>query len=250
MSYKNWITDPKMAPIQSNKNSDPMQPLCDFALVFLCSLSLLSPVLSLHCNDTQYAWPLDQPRLCCNKCPPGKHLVSRDDNNCKIVCKPCTGERYLEKWNLEMYCEICEICNSENGEYKSTCTPTKNAVCKCKAGYECTDQSCKQCVPMKTTTTPLTPSNTALKPSVTHWQPSQPIRETVWFLVITALLCAGLAAIVVTKIKPFLRWLETKQGCFLTKEPNLAPVATCSDDEEGISTPVQEVREKCDHCEV
>lgn len=40
-----------------------------------------------------------------------------------------------------------------NMEYLSRCNVTHNAVCKCKAGYECKDLYCKQCLPIPSTTT-------------------------------------------------------------------------------------------------
>lgn len=48
-----------------------MQLLCYLALTLLCGLSLSSSVAAITCNDTQYPWPLEKPKLCCNKCPPG-----------------------------------------------------------------------------------------------------------------------------------------------------------------------------------
>ncbi|XP_078027776.1 uncharacterized protein LOC117265575 isoform X2 [Epinephelus lanceolatus] len=138
-----------------------------------------------------------------------------------------------------------------NMEYKRNCSTTHNAVCGCKAGYACRDPSCKDCVPIPTSTikTTLPPSTAALKPGAltTLWEPSQPIKDTAWFLVIIALLCIGLALVVLTKIKPFLRWIKSKQGYFLAKEA--APVLQGSEDEE-VSTPVQEVLGKCDQCDV
>lgn len=44
-------------------------------------------------------------------------------------------------------------------EYLAICNATHNAVCKCKAGYECRTKACVQCLPKPstTTTTTLTP---------------------------------------------------------------------------------------------
>lgn len=52
---------------------------------------------------------------------------------------------------------------SANMEYKSHCNGTHNVVCKCKAGYECEDQSCGQCVPILSTTNPTLPSTSGRK---------------------------------------------------------------------------------------
>ncbi|XP_049903449.1 CD27 antigen isoform X1 [Epinephelus moara] len=257
-----------------------MQPLCAFT--FLCTLSFLSPVLSRQCTDTEYAWPMDEPRLCCHMCTPGQHMAGRRQDICYIDCVPCTEGLYTEKYNVDMTCEVCVNCNKPNMEYKRNCSTTHNAVCGCKAGYACRDLSCKDCVPIPTSTikTTLPPSTTALKPGTltTLWEPSQPIKgrvsywfclcqlkpvgvhvnlskmsylhiltDTAWFLVIIALLCTGLALVVLTKIKPFLRWIKSKQGYFLAKEA--APAPQGSEDEE-VSTPVQEVLGKCDQCDV
>lgn len=52
-------------------SSSQMQLLFYITFTVLCSLSLLSSVLSIQCNKTQYFWPLEQPHLCCDRCPPG-----------------------------------------------------------------------------------------------------------------------------------------------------------------------------------
>ncbi|XP_070768609.1 tumor necrosis factor receptor superfamily member 6-like [Enoplosus armatus] len=217
-----------------------MQLLCYFAFTSLCTLSFLSPVLSIQCNATQYAWPVNPPHsLCCNKCPPGQRMVRRSKSNCDIECEPCEGNRYTDTYNVDLSCNVCENCNKQNMEYESKCDTTHKAVCRCKAGYECRDQPCTQCVPMIISTT------TALKPGTltTLWVPPKPVRDTVWLLVIIAFLCAGSALIVVTKIKPFLRWVRSKHGYLLAEKP--APVPPFSQDDD-VSTPVQEVCGKCD----
>ncbi|XP_031155481.1 CD27 antigen isoform X2 [Sander lucioperca] len=201
-----------------------MQPLCFFAFTFLVSLSFLSAVLSIDCNEREYEWPVEQPNLCCGKCPPGKHVVRRSETTCEIECESCTKELFNEKYNVKMACDYCENCDKPNMEYISHCNVTHNAVCRCKDGYRCTDQSCKQCVPIPSFTTKptLPPSTTALKSGAYH---------------------TGIALIVVIKIKPFLHWIKAKHSYLLAKEP--VPVPPFSEDEE-VSKPVQEVRGKCD----
>ncbi|XP_028436847.1 tumor necrosis factor receptor superfamily member 6 isoform X1 [Perca flavescens] len=218
--------------------SSTMQPLRFFAFTFLVGLSFLSVVLSIDCNERQYEWPVEQPKLCCDKCPPGKHVVRRSITTCEIECESCTTNLFNEKYNVQQTCEFCENCDKKNMEYISHCNVTHNAVCRCKDGYKCKDQSCKQCVPISpfTTKPTLPPSTTALKPGAYH-------TDTVWFLVIIAILCAGIALVVVTKIKPFLHWIKAKHGYLLAKES--VPVPPFSEDEE-VSKPVQEVRGKCD----
>ncbi|XP_070823490.1 CD27 antigen-like [Chaetodon trifascialis] len=208
-----------------------MRLLCYFA--FLCSLSFSSPSLPpIKCNATQYAWPVDKPKFCCNKCPPGEYLVRRFVN-CQTECKPCEGKRYTDTYNVEMTCNFCANCERLNMEYKSHCSPTHNAVCKCKAGYECRDQPCSQCVPVSSTTQPtLPPSTTALITPTTLWAPQKPLRgkDAVWLII--GLLSAVIAFAVGTKIHLLLRWIKSKHGYFL-------PKAHESEDEE-VSKPVQE----------
>ncbi|KAK2910100.1 hypothetical protein Q8A73_007815 [Channa argus] len=123
----------------------------------------------------------------------------------------------------------------------SRCNTTHNAVCTCTAGYKCKDQPCTQCEAISTPTKPtLTPSTSIL---TTTWKPPKSIIETVWFLVIIALLCAGIALLVVARIKPILRWIRSKHGYFLTQKP--APESQFFEHEE-VSKPVQEVCGKCD----
>lgn len=55
-------------------------------------------------------------------------------------------------------------------KYLSRCNATHNAVCKCKAGYECKTKPCVQCLPIPATTinTTLTPTTlTATTPKST-----------------------------------------------------------------------------------
>ncbi|XP_068426732.1 tumor necrosis factor receptor superfamily member 6-like [Clinocottus analis] len=218
-----------------------MQPLCCLVFTFLCGLSFLSPVLSLHCNTTQYGWPMEKQQFCCNMCPPGKRMARRSVTSCEIECELCIDNRYMDTYNNKMSCEICENCLKPNMEYRLHCNVTHNAVCKCKANYECKDQSCKQCVPIPSTTTKSTlpPSTTGVISIV--WTPSQPIKDTIWFLVIIALLCAGIAIAVVTKIHPFILWIKSKHG-YLLAQDSLPEPSGC----EEVSTPVQEVLGKCE----
>ncbi|XP_039973565.1 CD27 antigen [Xiphias gladius] len=220
-----------------------MQPICYIAFTLLCSLSFLSSELSIQCNKTQYAWPIKAAKFCCNKCPPGKFMVRRQEDSCEIVCDFCMGSRYIDIFNVEMSCKICQECKKPNMQYKFYCNATHNAVCRCTAGYRCSDQPCTECVSIQ----PIPPSTTT---STTDTLPTftKPIRDTAWFLVLNALLCTGLAFVVVTKIKPFLHWIRSKhisccEGYFLPDKP--APVPPCSEDEE-VSKPVQEVCGKCD----
>ncbi|KAM8734942.1 uncharacterized protein AB9X84_023569 isoform 1-T2 [Acanthopagrus schlegelii] len=216
-----------------------MQPLFNITFTVLCSLSLLSSVLSIQCNKTQYPWPLEQPQLCCDLCPPGTYMSFRHDTRCEIVCKPCPDNLFRDSFNLEQNCEYCTSCKTSNMEYESECNATHNAVCRCKDGYRCREQPCKECEPIPTTTTPVTPT-TALKPPTnpaTPSTPSEPLGDNVWFLVITALLSAIIALVVVTNSKPILHWIRSKSDYPSVKQQ--PPVTPCSPDGD-VSTPVQE----------
>ncbi|XP_067457295.1 CD27 antigen [Thunnus thynnus] len=225
-----------------------MQPFYYIALLFLCDFSFLPSVLSIRCSDSQYTWPVDQPKLCCDKCPPGEHLLRRPADTCGTECKPCTGDRYTDSYNVQMDCDVCRSCNKENMEPESQCSVTRNAVCRCKAGFKCRDKQCTQCIPVPTTTSKptLPPSTTAFKPSAsTIFAPSPaPVKDTMWYLVIIALLCVGLVLIVISKLKPILCWIRSKRGYILTEKPTALP-GNATDDE-GVSKPVQEMCGKCE----
>ncbi|KAG7474389.1 hypothetical protein JOB18_007952 [Solea senegalensis] len=218
-----------------------MQRLCYVAFSLLCSLPSIH---SLQCSETEYAWPVEEATFCCKKCEPGKYMDWRQEASCEIKCDFCKEGLYRDSYNVDMNCNLCKSCKKTNMEYKSHCNATHNAVCRCKAGYKCRDQQCTQCLPIPTTTT-LPPSTTASTlQAPTTLVPPKPIRDqTVWFLVITALLCTGIALVVVAKIKPLLRWIRSRRGYFLTEKP--VPVPSCSE-EDVVSKPVQEVCGKCD----
>ncbi|XP_073340968.1 uncharacterized protein [Pagrus major] len=212
-----------------------MQPLFYITFTVLCSLSFLSFGLSMQCNKTQYPWPPEQPTFCCYSCPPGTHLFGRRED-CKIDCKPCGDKFFSDAYNVERTCNFCANCEKPNMEYESKCNATHNAVCRCKDGYQCREQPCLECEPIPSTTTPITPtSTTALKPTTnpaTPPTPSKPLGDTVWFLVITALLTAVILLVVLTNSKPFLRWIRCLN--LFPKPP--APVTQDGD----VSQPVQE----------
>nr|XP_046255235.1 CD27 antigen isoform X2 [Scatophagus argus] len=192
-----------------------------FAFTFLCILYFQS-VLSIQCNDTQYAWTQTLPEVCCEKCAPGSHMVRRLER-CKIRCDPCSDNLYSDTYNMEMTCNHCENCDKPNMEYQSRCNATHDAVCRCKAGYECKNQPCKQCLLIPTTIRPtLAPFSTALKHDIltTLWTPQKSPR--------------GIIFAVATKSLPFLRWIESKHGYLLAKSQAPAPP------HEEVSKPVQE----------
>ncbi|XP_035528599.1 tumor necrosis factor receptor superfamily member 6 [Morone saxatilis] len=219
-----------------------MQQLCHFAFTILCSLSFLSAVLSLQCNDTQYSWPVTDSKFCCNKCQPGKYMVRRSQNvKCQITCETCMDDHYADTYNVELYCKHCTSCNKPNMEYMSACNSTHDTVCRCKAGYECREQPCKVCVPIPTTTKPTTTPTPATTPK--NSSSTTVLTDTAWFLIIIILLSVILSFFGITKMKPFLHWIRSKHGYLLAKTP--APMPPFLEDD-SVSKPVQEVCGKCD----
>nr|XP_020466499.1 CD27 antigen-like [Monopterus albus] len=146
--------------------SATMHPLYYIAFTVLASVSFLSSVFSIQCNDNQYPWPVTTQQFCCDKCRPGYHMNrGRPENSCKIYCEVCPNHQYTDSYNVEMSCRTCNFCNKPNMEYKVKCSTTHNAVCGCTAGYRCNDQSCSQCVKIAATTKPtLPPSTTTTTP--------------------------------------------------------------------------------------
>ncbi|XP_054638535.1 CD27 antigen [Dunckerocampus dactyliophorus] len=191
-----------------------MQTLHCFLLMFLF---LYCSVLTMQCNDSQYTWPVKAPRLCCDKCPPGQHMIRRSQSTCAINCEPCTGMRYSDSYNVEMSCNICRMCDKPNMEYESDCQPSCNAVCRCIEGYKCTDQECTRCLRVPGT----------VKSDTT---------AAVGYLVVIVLLCAVIPAIVFTKVTHFLRCVRSEH----------VAVIPCTDEEEEACKPVQEMCGKCD----
>ncbi|KAM6995171.1 uncharacterized protein LKV04_007406 [Tautogolabrus adspersus] len=121
-------------------------------------------------------------------------------------------------------------------EYKSRCNSTHNAVCRCKAGYRCKDQPCKECVQIPTTTI----ASTLYPPSTTTAK-LYPDNST-WYLVTVALLCGCVAIFAIAKTYYFQRWIRNKFG-YLSPQ-KAVPEFTCTED--NVSKPIQEVCGKCD----
>ncbi|XP_026226417.1 CD27 antigen isoform X2 [Anabas testudineus] len=221
-----------------------MQPLY-IIFTFLSSLCCLSSVISLECNNTQYPWPVNDPQLCCNMCLPGQRMNRRSPTSCEIDCQPCIKDQYSDSCSVEMSCTMCNSCNKQNMALKTACNSTHNAVCTCIDGYMCNDQECTQCVlipPTTKTTVSATITTETISTTSGPYKPDR-VADTMWFLVIIALLGAGIALVLVTKIQPFLRWIRSKHGYFLTEKTQSVP--QFAEDEE-VSKPVQEVCGKCD----
>ncbi|CAJ1062501.1 CD27 antigen [Xyrichtys novacula] len=139
-----------------------MPTLYSLALTFMCSLSVLSAVLSMQCKKFQYPWPRNNHELCCDGCPPGKRMIQRSQTTCEIQCVTCADGQYRDTPNAELTCKWCRRCRESNMEEKSRCNSTHNAVCTCKVGYRCIDQPCSKCVKIPTTVAMTPPLSTLI----------------------------------------------------------------------------------------
>ncbi|XP_077382171.1 tumor necrosis factor receptor superfamily member 5 [Festucalex cinctus] len=202
-----------------------MPTLPRLLLTSLCNLCLYSSVLSLQCENSQYAWPVNAPQRCCDKCPPGEHMIRRSQTTCEIECGRCTGERYTDSYNVEMSCDVCTTCDKPNMEYESPCRISQNAVCRCHVGYECTDEACTQCLHVPGT----------VKSGTT---------DAKWYLVEALPVCAVLAIVVFLLVLLFQSWLRSKRGYH--SEVKLAAGLPGTEEEVAVCKPVQEVCGKCE----
>ncbi|XP_040182506.1 tumor necrosis factor receptor superfamily member 9 [Rana temporaria] len=106
-----------------------------------CGLSVFLCVLWSHLCDrgVQGEGCRTQHSGCCVLCHPGYFL----NKKCGL-CRPCPSNGYMDHPSAEPDCKRCEKCEGIF-EYRSNCSPTKNALCKCIAGKKCADEKCSQC---------------------------------------------------------------------------------------------------------
>ncbi|OXB57604.1 hypothetical protein ASZ78_010566 [Callipepla squamata] len=98
---------------------------------------------ALNCSDKQY----EHKGRCCNRCEPGKKLVSECNNTENSVCTPCEIDHYQQSWTKERHCTPHDICEDNTGLIvKRHGNATHNTVCQCRAGMHCSDASCQTCV--------------------------------------------------------------------------------------------------------
>ncbi|XP_051921297.1 tumor necrosis factor receptor superfamily member 6 isoform X1 [Hippocampus zosterae] len=202
-----------------------MRTLSRLLFASFCRLYLLSCALSMQCKDSQYAWPVKAPQRCCDKCPPGEHMIRRSRTGCQIACGRCTGERYTDSYNVEMSCNVCVTCDKPNMEYESHCRNSQNAVCRCQVGYECTDEACAACGRAPGT----------VEPSTT---------DPKWYLLKILPVCVVLVIIVVIflLVLPLLGRIRSKHGFYSVE---VKAIRGMPEDEE-MRKPVQEVCGKCE----
>uniref|UniRef100_A0A8C3KVS0 Tumor necrosis factor receptor superfamily member 5 n=1 Tax=Chrysolophus pictus TaxID=9089 RepID=A0A8C3KVS0_CHRPC len=98
---------------------------------------------AVNCSDKQY----EHKGKCCNRCQPGKKLVSECNDTESSVCTPCENGHYQQSWTREKHCMPHDICEENAGLIvKRHGNATHNTVCQCRAGMHCSDTSCQTCV--------------------------------------------------------------------------------------------------------
>ncbi|XP_061669340.1 tumor necrosis factor receptor superfamily member 5-like, partial [Syngnathoides biaculeatus] len=219
-------------------------------LTSLCSLWFLAPsVLSMQCKDRQYAWPVKAPHSCCDKCPPGQHMIRRSPTACDIECGLCTGDRYTDSYNVQMTCDVCRMCDKSNMEYESTCHTSRNAVCRCEAGYKCTDEACTECLRVPGTVKSSTTANLSPechgcpKPGADLVDPDDVRADAKHNLVEILPVCAVIAVVVALLVMAFRQWIRPKNCSNSEDTPTAVLLST---EEKEACKPVQEMCGKCE----
>ncbi|XP_064803820.1 CD27 antigen-like [Oncorhynchus masou masou] len=210
--------------------------------IFLSLPSLLSLVQSLTCNnETQYAWPLHVSQWCCNKCPPGQHMVGRcAGQNSPTQCSDCTSGYYSDSYNFNIGCKSCDGCSMSELQYVSRCSTKQNDVCSCKPGYRCRGSgTCLDCEEIPSPNTPkLIPTPPIMPATVSnHSVPD----DSKWLPVCVSAVgvCLLLTCLVaISKLKPVLRWIGSPNSFWSPKKTTQANQSTA---EEEVPMPVQEV---------
>ncbi|XP_048178073.1 tumor necrosis factor receptor superfamily member 5 isoform X3 [Corvus hawaiiensis] len=106
-------------------------------------LQCWEPGDALTCFDKQYMYK----GRCCNRCQPGKKLVSECNKTEDSVCAPCGSGHYQPSWTKEKHCAPHDTCEGNAGLIvKMQGNATHNTVCQCRAGMHCSDISCQTCV--------------------------------------------------------------------------------------------------------
>ncbi|KAM6216913.1 tumor necrosis factor receptor superfamily member 1B [Rhynchocyon petersi] len=103
-----------------------------------------------QCRSTEY---YDQTvRMCCSKCPPGKHVKDLCTATSDTVCDPCEETTYTQLWNWVTECLSCSSqCSPDQVEVQA-CTREQNRICACRPGWYCTltrQEGCRLCAPLR-----------------------------------------------------------------------------------------------------
>ncbi|KAM4600588.1 tumor necrosis factor receptor superfamily member 6B [Polymixia lowei] len=219
------------------------QLLFYISLISLPNPSFLSLVPPPLCDNVkQYSWKIDKKDVCCDTCPPGTYLDKRCSANRPTVCLPCGADQYQDGYGVLLTCNFCDECSTS--QLKSTCNGTHNTVCGCSPGFKCKGNLCHNCEAIPTIKE-TTPGHNHTITAVTTRGVTQPGTDGMkWLLVFgMCLICVGIL-FNVTRLRPFLRWIKSKQG-FCEPEPTHT-------EEQDVPLPVQEVsgNGKCDQSEV
>ncbi|XP_062444927.1 tumor necrosis factor receptor superfamily member 5 [Rhea pennata] len=114
-------------------------------LGLLCALlwGCWEPGNAIKCSEKQY----EHKDKCCNRCQPGKKLVSECNGTTDSLCDACESGHYQQSWTKERHCTPHDICEDNAGlVIKKEGNATHNTVCQCRAGMHCSDASCQTCV--------------------------------------------------------------------------------------------------------
>ncbi|XP_026130931.1 tumor necrosis factor receptor superfamily member 5 [Carassius auratus] len=102
------------------------------------------------CNNASSEYYVKQQKLCCSRCKPGTHLVTKCTSNSDTICEPCQDGNYAETINHFPNCFSCRKCKDGKGLiYGRICSADTNAVCICKPGMYCSklnyEEECEEC---------------------------------------------------------------------------------------------------------
>ncbi|KAM4569041.1 tumor necrosis factor receptor superfamily member 6B-like [Fundulus diaphanus] len=111
---------------------------------FLAVLLLLPGALCLAPTNPTYE---QQDRstgdiLRCDQCPPGTYRAAHCTATTPTKCEPCKRGHFTELWNYLPRCLYCNNFCTHNEEVETECSPFKNRVCRCKAGFYMRDDFC------------------------------------------------------------------------------------------------------------
>ncbi|NXD16196.1 TNR5 factor, partial [Nothocercus nigrocapillus] len=106
-------------------------------------LQYWEPGEAVQCSEKQY----EHRDKCCNRCSPGKKLLSECNSTAESLCGACESDHYQQSWTKERHCTPHDVCEDNAGlEVKRNGNSTHNTLCQCRAGMHCSDGSCQSCV--------------------------------------------------------------------------------------------------------
>ncbi|KAM8867236.1 tumor necrosis factor receptor superfamily member 1B [Synchiropus picturatus] len=122
--------------------------LLDGDIIKVCS-SPYPPLSDGSCRNKTTEYLEQDVNRCCRRCPPGHRRVRSCTETNETKCESCPHNQYMEKWNYNLNCFVCNTCKSTKGlQLAIGCLPTQPTKCKCQPGHYCTDSvasSCRDC---------------------------------------------------------------------------------------------------------